>query len=207
MKPASGQYCYISFPLTLYQIDLWANDIEASVVIIDKLDQTVFDPFLLPFTISQLGPDCKIYITSGNSVRALHVINNPDEKGKLCNFVQSGLKLDVPHDRNSLPNFPHFRIDEEDICDPTITNVFGLPIVLEQPIFLSPNPASTYLDVKYISSKDAQYSILNNQGRIIMNGTLDGNKNRLDISSLSQGIYFLQIRLEENMSVEKFVKI
>lgn len=203
----SGQFCYVTFPFILYQVDLWAEDIAASTVIIDTLDMSVMDPFLLLFTMAQLGPDCKIYITSGNTVRALHVINNPDEKGTDCNFVQSGLKLDVPHDRNSLPHFPHFRIDEDDICDPTITNVFGLPIVSEEPIVLSPNPATYHLDVDVGSGEDAAYSILDYQGRTVLQGRLTGDRDRLDISAMPDGIYFLRISIGDSARVEKFVKM
>lgn len=202
----SGQYCYVSFPFVLYQVDLWAEDIAASSVIIDSLDTTVFDPFLLAFTVSQLGPDCKIYISSGSSVRALHVINNPDGKGKTCDFVQSGLKLEVPHDRNSLPNFPHFRMDEEDICNPTITSIFNIPISTNNSLNLFPNPVADILEIEVDTHEKYQYFILDNQAHTIRSGTFVGDAHALDLSSLQSGLYYMRIMSKNNMSVQKFIK-
>jgi len=202
----SGQFCYVSFPFVLYQVDLWAEDIKASSVIIDTLDTTVLNPFLLPFTLCQLGPDCKIYITSGNTVKALHVINKPDEKGKACDFVQSGLKLDATHDRNSLPNFPHFRIDDDEICDPTITSIFDIPLMRKTTFNLFPNPASNTIEIEVQNSRSYEYQILDNQSNVLHTGTFFGNTERLDVSFLPGGVFFLRLITANEVSVKKFIK-
>ena len=44
---------------------------------------------------------------------AIHVINNPDAKGKACDFQQHGLKL--PTYTESIPLFPNYRLGKSNI--------------------------------------------------------------------------------------------
>ena len=91
-----------------------------------------------------LAPDCRIYMNSLNGSFSYHVINKPNEKGEACDFVQQGIKLPAASSVGTLPNFPRFRVDEEDKCDPTITSVFGDNIYWRRDLVTYPNPCLLY---------------------------------------------------------------
>jgi hypothetical protein len=79
--------------------------------------------------------------------RSHYVINKPDELGTACDFVQNGIKL--PNGNSgTLPNFPRFRVDEVDKCDPTITSVFGDDVYYRRDLEVYPNPSSGLFHIK-----------------------------------------------------------
>jgi len=63
----SGQFLYYNFQGLLYQLDVWAEDIEDEITFIDTFDGFV-DPFAVSFGPQQRGPDCKIYLAGGSTV-------------------------------------------------------------------------------------------------------------------------------------------
>lgn len=56
------------------------------------------------FTSLQLGPDSRIYVTSGFQ-QNLAVINNPNQLGMSCNFSLNGPSVAPKTSHNGLPNF------------------------------------------------------------------------------------------------------
>ena len=112
----NSRYLYVSSVEDVYQYDTEAPDIEASMVHIAEWDgfYSPGPPFATLFDIGQLAPDGKVYIATGNSSLHLHVINDPDQPGVACAFVQHQLELPTYY-TNSLPNhpvsFPCFRAD------------------------------------------------------------------------------------------------
>jgi hypothetical protein len=85
---------------SLIQIDLSSlkkEDIEKSVV-------KIFSDAGESFGKIQLGPDCRIYIARNNKAY-LGVINNPNAKGSLCNFVLNGFYLEGRMSTFSLPTY------------------------------------------------------------------------------------------------------
>jgi hypothetical protein len=72
---------------------------------------------------------------------------------------------------------------------------------IENEIFLSPNPAITQV---HITSpvKLESYTINNTSGTQLQSGVLE-NDNNIDISQLPQGLYFLQVQLENGQMVTK----
>jgi hypothetical protein len=104
----SGQYFYVSVKRYLYQMDLWAADIEASQTLVGTYDGYA-DPLAANFGRGILGPDCKLYIFSGNASKVIHIIHNPDKLGLDCNFEQHALSLYTFH-KCIPPNFPNFRL-------------------------------------------------------------------------------------------------
>ena len=104
----SSRYLYISALTKMFQYDLWAEDIEDSKVLLGQYDGFV-DPFPTTFYQQMLAPNGKIYMTSTNGTRYLHVIHYPDSAGLSCAFEQRGLRLATYHGF-CVPNFPHFRL-------------------------------------------------------------------------------------------------
>lgn len=64
-----------------------------------------------------------------------------------------------------------------------------------------PNPATDYIDI-CVHENDTQANILDVNGVVLMTVKLSGNVNRVDISTLSDGIYFVSL----NGGKAKFVK-
>jgi DNA-binding beta-propeller fold protein YncE len=106
----SSQYLYVSHYNHIFQYDLWADDIFATkdtVAIYDGYRENNF--FKTRFYLAQLAPDGKIYINSPSGVRALHVIESPDERGVTCDVRQHSILL--PNFNNStLANHPNYRL-------------------------------------------------------------------------------------------------
>lgn len=117
----NNRFLYVSSRRYVYQYDLHASDIEAS-----KITVAVYDGFTDPistnarttFYLAQMAPDGKIYLNCSNSVRYLHVINEPDSLGLACDFCQHCIDLPTLN-AFSLPNFPNYRLHhlEGSPCD------------------------------------------------------------------------------------------
>ena len=201
----NSRFAYLSSHTDLWQVDLEADDMQQSLTLIDTFDG-FGDPFATNFHLAQLGPDCKIYICSTNGTRFLHVIHNPDEKGKLCNFRQHDLELPHYNNPGSLPNFPHFRMDEEDVCDNTITSIFGIPFISESRVHLYPNPASDFITLENRDYHD--YTITDVTGARVSHGTWDKGEARkqIDVTTFHDGIYIISARRRDGKRVvSKFV--
>jgi len=160
----SGQYLYISASDTLLQVDTYEDNLEDGVVLIDTYDGFA-SPFPVNFVKMQIGPNCKIYVSSQSSVRHFSIINSPDEKGLACDFVQHGIELPYSVPPVPLPNVPNFSIDEDEVCDPTITSVFGMPVTVNQDaIQIAPNPASDQTLITFTESGSGRYSLYDHLG-------------------------------------------
>lgn len=190
----NSRYAYLCAKYDLYQVDLWADDIQSTLTHIDHWDGFT-DPFAVTFSIAQLAPDCKIYISSSSQSQYLHVINQPNEKGKNCDFQQHAFKLAAYNDHSSIPNFPHFRIDEEEICDPTITWIPDVFLEKEsEKILICPNPASDQVQFHLMLSDGEQgnFKLLGSQGAVYLDKQIHKNTPKIsfDVSGLTPGIYF-----------------
>lgn len=195
----NSRFAYLSAKYDLFQIDLWADDIQSSLTHIAHIDYFQDTPgFASTFSLAQLGPDCKIYIVNGGTNFRLHVINKPNEKGVACDFQQHSFYLPNLNDNGSLPNFPHFRIDEAEVCDSTLTLIpkeFWVRDELDVGIF--PNPARNQLTMQFATPViyEYDYTLYDLHGRKVLNGQIPmlGTEIKIDITSLASGIYMLQI--------------
>ncbi len=192
----NSRYAYLSANTDLYQIDLWADDIQASLVHIDHIDGFQDPYFYSLFGQAQLAPDCKIYIVSSATNNYLHVINKPNEKGKACDFRQHSVYLPNRNYNNSLPNFPHFRIDEDQVCDSTITWIPDEYIVKEPNVLsVYPNPASDKATISVYTEGYEQgiIRIFDMDGRLVRSMDIDSEATKLvDVKSLVPGVYAVE---------------
>jgi len=143
----NSRFIYTASHRYLHQIDIWSSDPEDSVILIDTYNGTQ-DPFSTHINYMAQSPDCRIYVFPKNGTYSLHVINKPDELGKACNFVQNGIKLPYPNGNGSIPNFPRFRVDEIDKCDPTISSIFGEDVYYRRDIEIYPSPSTGVFTIK-----------------------------------------------------------
>ncbi len=202
----NSRYLYVTSCVQLYQYDLWVSDIEASRITIDDV---VKNPKadLLSIYQAKLAPDNKIYFSALPTWPTLHVINNPDEGGKACNFEQQGIKLPRFNDWY-LPNIPYFRLYDQP-GSPCDTLGIDAPVSTyedtdktEAKVYPNPNTGQFTLS----SDQDAEFNISDLNGGIILVGMIQkGDVKELDVQSQPNGFYL--IRLNYNDGSYKIVKL
>jgi hypothetical protein len=78
---------------------------------------------------------------------------------------------------------------------------------LETKVF--PNPFSNEINIVSVSAlpEKFQYRIFDNSGRVCLEGKMENENKRLDVSSLESGIYFLELfSTDEKISILKIIK-
>lgn len=70
-------------------------------------------------------------------------------------------------------------------------------------ISIYPNPGNTELNIVTVSNTNFQIEILNSFGQVVI---IDHNKNKIDISNLINGLYFILIKQGQHSHVQKLIK-
>ncbi len=205
----SGRYLYISNIYFIYQFDLLASNIAASKIIVAIYDGFVSGGSPTVFYQQQLAPDGKIYINSSSTVFDYHVINYPDSAGSACNLQQHSIHL--PGYSVTLPNHPNYFLGAEhgSICDSLTSDVPNVSSSI-QTFNLFPNPVRSILYITQGSKELIRsISILNSisQGKVINYSSIkNGEYLEVNTSSLSAGVYFLEILTDKQKIVKRFIK-
>ncbi|MBK9149910.1 MAG: T9SS type A sorting domain-containing protein [Saprospiraceae bacterium] len=201
----SGRFAYLSARERLYQLDMYADSLEEGLELIDTIDHVTQFGIRLDFTASMLGPDCKIYITTGFSWETLHIIHNPDEKGKACGLEKRGLTLPFPNSNSAIPNMVHYRMDEPEVCSKGTVSVFP-HTWYRQELLIYPNPAS---DILHITAHDAgTVRIYHTSGSLYGVFDIESGSNKIDIAGLPDGLCILEFRSSDGRrEVHKFIRI
>jgi len=157
------------------------------------------------FAKMQLGPDCRIYMNSNNQTTTLHLITHPDEKGESCGFVQQGFKLPHRCQPASMPNFPHFRIDEDEVCNPDLAvSVFEFPVEVIKGLDIFPNPTSGELTIELPDFMSGLLSVKDVTGQTVFTLDIDNIEEvRIDLFGYNAGMYMLEFERE---SGERYVE-
>ena len=191
----NNQFIYLASNEYLYQVDLDEENLEDGVLLIDEWNG-IGSPFPATFFLMSLAPYCKIYMTSTNSMRSYHVINSPNNKGKDCNFAQLDFNSECAIPGGTMPNFPRFRVDEDEVCDSSIvTSYSGQISIGSYKLSVHPNPASEFLQIDLPSTnKGGNLKIINLEGKLIelKNITHEEVNIILDIRHLNSGYYFAE---------------
>jgi hypothetical protein len=177
---------------------MWENNPQDGVRHIADYNGTL-DPFTTRLFLMAQAPDCKIYMTPKNGSYSIHVINKPDELGKACDFVQNGIKLPAQNS-GTLPNFPRFRVDEVDKCNPTITSIFGEDVYFRRDIEIYPNPSSGIFHIKIpLTISDANLIVTNINGQVLFQKEINQSIiEEIDITNLTSGRYNIELYPIEN---------
>jgi len=198
----SSQYLYTPSTKYIYQFDVSASNISATQTTI-----AVWDSFYSPppgsgllslaalYNTAQLAPDGKIYISTGNGTFHMHVIDQPDNAGSSCNFIQHGIQLPYYY-FNSLPNHPNYFLGKltGSICD-SITSLTEKKI--EDKINIYPNPSNGNFSINYIlpENKEGQLSVFDLTGREIHSEKITkwSQVKNISLVDLKEGIYLITI--------------
>lgn len=72
-----------------------------------------------------------------------------------------------------------------------------------------PNPANYFIDIEAaetIDLKNCDISVFDIMGKLILKEKIVQNKTRINLSSFSHGIYFIQLQNDDNIISKKFIK-
>jgi len=196
-----SRFIYVASRDVLFQVDTWEDNLEDGLVLIDTWNGAQ-DPFNTTFNLMASAPDCKIYMCSGSSTNIYHVINKPNEKGTACDFVQQGIRLPFVSATATMPNFPRFRVDEDDKCDPTITSIFGDDVFYRRDMTVYPNPVRDVLTVEIPEGKKGRIVVFDMQGQLVSDDKCRDQDCRglvqVDLSGLVTGTYSVEFLPEDN---------
>ncbi|HBS86880.1 MAG: hypothetical protein A2W91_12680 [Bacteroidetes bacterium GWF2_38_335] len=146
----------------------------------------------------QLGPDNKIYVAIFDKP-FLDVIQNPNEEGVACNYIDYGVDLDGNYCSMSIPGF----ISGYDYSNGIAKCATGfMEMKSQEDINVYPNPTNGIIKIK--TDKEILYfKIFNLFGQLMFEA---GFQNEIDISELNSGLYILKLYDNTNLMI-KTIKI
>jgi len=205
----NSRFLYITQSYCILQFDLADSNISTSV---DTVAHITVPPDTNEaitgyYFLMQLAPDGKIYVSANNSEKYLHVINNPDEKGASCNFVNYGFVLPA-FNSFGLPSYPGnyplgaLHGSPCDTLSPPDTSSVGIAkINREKVLKIYPNPANDYAIVDYgftdwSMGTAVSLQIIDAVGQVVYTQALPAYSGfqRLDISGFAAGVYEVVIK-------------
>ena len=195
----NSRFAYCFTGNALYQYDM---ELDTTIHIAD------YDGFYDEYPVfaatlyqAQLAPNGKIYACASNGVRYLHVINNPNEAGLACNFVQHGVALPV-YNGWTVPNFPYFRLGRElgSGCDSLFTAI-ATPYETGQ-VAIYPNPAQDYLQIQqHTAAQNTIFVVYDLLGRELLRQSLSPLNTQVSTEQLPSGMYLYRIINLQNQSL------
>jgi hypothetical protein len=206
----NNRFLYVSTLDTLWQFDMQQPDFEATRTVVGVNDKAQVDVLLGPgellqqrwFFVPYLAVNGKIYITSyGQFSVHMHVINQPNEVGAACDFVQRGF-ITPQEVAWVMPKMPHYTTGKliGSPCD-TLTSSTAVPDKARFNLKLDPNPADAYtlaeitsLDQK--SETDLTIRIYDNTGVVLSEYVVPNQTTQLLLEVtkvLPEGVYFVTL--------------
>jgi len=191
----NSRFLYAAARTKLYQYDLWSSDIPNSQILIDTLDIVNAPPLSAVFFLSQLAPDNKIYIAGTSSHQFLHVINEPNILGKVCDFRQQAVELPALN-FVSIPNFPNYNLEAvSEPCTTSTSTSLSQKNNIRFNVF--PNPATNVISINFDKEKfehpNISISLFNLSGKPILTRVSANANTDIDVSNLPSGFYFYKI--------------
>ncbi len=179
----NGRFIYVMKYYNILQLDLLDIDSTSAWYHVAGLD-TTWNAFAL-YNNSYLGKNEKLYIGySAITEKELSVINEPDNKGTLCDFCAKCLIFPPGWGWTSTPPcMPNYDLGALIPCWPLDT---GNVNSSSNEISIYPNPSSSIIYIKNANQK--KKGLYNNVGQLIFSTF----KNEIDVSNYSKGVYFLR---------------
>ena len=203
---------YISSEKYVYQFDLNSSNIpstQTTVAVWDSFYSPVY-PFATTFFLSQLAADGRIYINCGPSTKDIHVINYPDSLGLACNVCQHCIHLPT-YNAFTIPNYPNYFLGaySGSVCD-TLTAINNIKSAVDQELIVFPNPVSKVLYATIHKEKRIKtakiFNALGQEIPVYYTFIKNGEYLEMNVSGLSQGVYFLELLSDKEKVVKRFIK-
>lgn len=191
----NSRYFYVLCATSIWQGDLTAPDIPASLVRVARYNPTIIDNGVYStFGIGFLGPDKNIYIFDGRNNFRSSVINSPDSLGLACDARYASL-MKPSCTGMSLGNMPDFNLGPIDgsPCDtlgldnPLATHTSGN--TQSAPLEIYPNPSMGLFSVN-VPSQNGFLSVIDMKGQHVRTLPVPRFKMVVDVS-LPAGVYII----------------
>lgn len=191
----NSRLLYVTTGAAVHQFDLEATDIATSDSVVYRA-YTPGEPIRTTFYQLQLAPDGKIYGMPFSQTTRLHVIRQPDRRGRACEIAPESVELPTKN-WIFLPYFPNYRLGalSPSPCD-TLTPP---PAALLQ---VSPNPASDQIEIAAGTPADGLYfELFDALGRLMLRQGLGRYYTYIPVDWLPSAPYFYRI-LNEGRRVQ-----
>jgi hypothetical protein len=210
--PSPGKY--------IYQYDLTASDIKASKQLINMYPDTGLLQYV-QYGHMLLGSDHRIYISKGNGsgpnsntvyTQNMDVILNPDVVGPGCNYRSNYLYLNGGRTTYGLPNMINYNLGPVvgSICDSLSTGI-SENTKKNNPFTISPNPVSDWINIfqkeDFTNGRSYHAAIFTCQGQLVYEKEMSNGDYSIPVSSLTVGVYFLQLKTNSGTFTERVVKL
>ena len=86
-----------------------------------------------------------------------------------------------------------------------VTDIIGIEQLVEE-FRVYPNPTTHSITVDGISRNSVSYHLFSNSGNLIESSTLKSNNTSIDLSNLSDGLYYLSINSGESIQIIQVAK-
>ena len=63
---------------------------------------------------------------------------------------------------------------------------------------ITPNPTSDWLTIQMDYITSAYYQLFSTDGKLVLEGTINGSQNTIDVSSLNTGMYIVKLNTNTN---------
>ena len=75
----------------------------------------------------------------------------------------------------------------------------------DQPILVYPNPANGLVNIHISANDNPRIKLINTKGQMVLQGTVENDSCRLDLSTFENGVYFIQIEGKSSITRTKIV--
>ena len=209
----NSKFLYAGHLASVFQFDLDSADIATTKEVIWQYDTSTSDTIITAFRTYQVTPDGRIYISRNSGVSEYHLIHKPNVRGRACNLDVTRM---FPKPASfGAPSFPNFRLGrwEQSACDTLFTTI-GQDEFYSGGLEIYPNPAANRARIEYSGMiwervENVSVNVIDNIGRIMHSQSIPEYSlyQDLDVSSLSSGMYFIQLVSNRNTLVSnKLIK-
>jgi Secretion system C-terminal sorting domain len=205
----NSHFLYFNDGVGLYQLDLDSKTENWIPDLIDKYDGfEEIGGFPTSFYQMRNAPNGKIYLICSSGMKSLHVINEPNRKGKCCHFVQRGFELPRINDWviNYFPNYNLLDLSDS-LCDTLGINGHKInePEKDFDRITMYPNPATNAFFIFNPLCSRLKVTIWNVSRQLFDNFYLENDKKENEISCKDwySGVYFVQIIADDQPPIVK----
>jgi Secretion system C-terminal sorting domain len=192
---ASGRFIYVSNSIAINQFDLWATNPQLDSSMVSAADSS--DPYQIGYP--QIAPDGKLYISCFDGGSGfLHVINNPDNKGDSCVYIDTGL-VTLTENTIPLPNMINYNLGP--LAGSACDTILGIKQQSLDNISLRimPNPADKYVYVEMGMQGNYEFDLLNAVGQVI-DKKLTRKVDIFNTGELAGGVYIIKITDKGNLN-------
>jgi hypothetical protein len=194
-----GSLVYVSSVNWVYQYPL------PSGILGDPETVATYDGFYDEYPILQtffanmgLAPDGRIYISTGNGTRYMHVIHEPDNAGVACGLIQHD-HFRQTYTFNSIPYRPNYLLGPVDgtVCDSLGITANVSEARLQDRVRVQPNPSNGVFGINYPAhAQPGLLEVLDATGRFVYQHRLSAwsTVHQVDLTGQPAGMYHCRLQ-------------